>query len=114
MDIENSKAQMRKGVLEYCILAILSEKESYPSDIIERLKQAKLIVVEGTLYPLLTRLKNDGLLSYRWEESTSGPPRKYYKLTEIGEKFLKELDKTWDEMVTSVSHATGKRPQAGN
>jgi PadR family transcriptional regulator PadR len=114
MDIENSKAQMRKGVLEYCILSILSEKESYPSDIIERLKQAKLIVVEGTLYPLLTRLKNDGLLSYRWEESTSGPPRKYYKLTEIGEKFLKELDKTWDEMVTAVNHATGKRPQSGN
>ena len=106
MDIENTKAQMRKGVLEYCILAILSEKECYPSDIISRLKEVKLIVVEGTLYPLLTRLKNDGLLSYRWEESTSGPPRKYYKLTAIGEKFLHELNKTWEELVESVQHAT--------
>ena len=106
MDIENTKAQMRKGVLEYCILSILNEKECYPSDIIERLKEARLIVVEGTLYPLLTRLKNDGLLAYRWEESTSGPPRKYYKLTTIGEKFLTELDRTWEELVGSVNHAT--------
>ena len=86
---------MRKGVLEFCILSILSNGEAYPSDIIGRLKDAKLIVVEGTLYPLLMRLKNAGLLNYRWEESKSGPPRKYYKLTEIGEKFLKELDITW-------------------
>ena len=79
MNIEKTKAQMRKGVLEYCILSIITEKEVYASDIIGRLKDAKLIVVEGTLYPLLTRLKNDGLLSYRWEESKSGPPRKYYR-----------------------------------
>ena len=92
MKIENTKAQMRKGVLEYCILSILKNGEAYPSEIIEKLKAGKLIVVEGTLYPLLTRLKNAGLLSYRWEESKSGPPRKYYQLTEIGSEFLKELE----------------------
>ena len=108
MNIENTKAQMRKGVLEYCILSVLGERECYPSEIIERMKEAKLIVVEGTLYPLLTRLKNDGLLSYRWEESTSGPPRKYYKLTEVGAQFLKELDKTWNELVESITNATKK------
>ncbi|MEW6470442.1 MAG: PadR family transcriptional regulator [Bacteroidota bacterium] len=108
MNIENTKQQMRKGVLEYCILSILAHGDAYPTEIIERLKQARLVVVEGTLYPLLTRLKNDGLLSYRWEESTAGPPRKYYKLTELGEQFLKELDKTWEELVTSVTHATRK------
>ncbi len=102
MKIENAKAQMRKGVLEYCILSILSQKDSYASDIIKRLKEAKLIVVEGTLYPLLTRQKNAGLLSYRWEESTQGPPRKYYKLTQEGEKFLNELDKSWTELVEAV------------
>jgi PadR family transcriptional regulator PadR len=109
MNIENTKAQMRKGVLEYCILAILTKGECYPSEIIARMKDAKLIVVEGTLYPLLTRLKNDGLLAYRWEESTSGPPRKYYKLTEVGEQFLKELDKTWNELVESINNATKKK-----
>lgn len=108
MNIENTKAQMRKGVLEFCILSILSGEENYPSEIIEKMKNAKLIVVEGTLYPLLTRLKNDGLLSYRWEESTSGPPRKYYKLTPVGEQFLKELEKTWDEMVEAVNKTTKK------
>ena len=108
MNIENTKQQMRKGVLEFCILSILSKGDAYPTEIIEQLKQAKLIVVEGTLYPLLTRLKNEGLLSYRWEESTAGPPRKYYKLTEVGEQFLKELDKTWEELVTSVNNATKK------
>src|ERR1044071_8111992 len=94
-NIENTKAQMRKGVLEFCILSILADGEAYPTEIIERMKTAKLVVVEGTLYPLLTRLKNLGLLTYRWEESTSGPPRKYYKLTEEGEKFLKELQQAW-------------------
>ncbi|HIA37557.1 MAG TPA: PadR family transcriptional regulator [Flavobacteriales bacterium] len=103
MNIENTKAQMRKGVLEYCILSILSGGEAYPSDIIIKLKKAKLIVVEGTLYPLLTRLKNSGLLTYRWEESKSGPPRKYYKLTEVGIKFLSELDITWNELQTAVN-----------
>ena len=109
MDIENAKAQMRKGVLEFCILSILSHEEKYPSEIIERLKRSKLIVVEGTLYPLLTRLKNEGLLSYRWEESASGPPRKYYKLTPVGEKFLKELETTWDELSTAVTSAIHKK-----
>jgi PadR family transcriptional regulator PadR len=108
MNIENTKAQMRKGVLEFCILSILSNGEAYPSDIMGELKEAKLIVVEGTLYPLLTRLKNAGLLSYRWEESTSGPPRKYYKLTENGELFLTELKKTWQELSTAVRKTTTK------
>ena len=93
---------MRKGVLEYCILSILKSGEAYPSEIIDKLKAGKLIVVEGTLYPLLTRLKNAGLLSYRWEESKSGPPRKYYQLTEIGDEFLKELETTWDDLVKAV------------
>jgi PadR family transcriptional regulator PadR len=99
---ENTKAQMRKGILEYCILTVLSKKEAYPSDIIEELKKAKLIVVEGTLYPLLTRLKNDGLLQYNWVESTSGPPRKYYALTTDGTSFLTELKNTWDELQNAV------------
>ena len=102
MKIENTKAQMRKGVLEYCILSILKNGEAYPSEIIEKLKAGKLIVVEGTLYPLLTRLKNTGLLTYRWEESKSGPPRKYYELTLVGDKFLKELETTWDDLVKAV------------
>ena len=97
---------MRKGVLEFCILAVLSDGDAYPSEIIERMKDSKLLVVEGTLYPLLTRLKNDGLLSYRWEESSSGPPRKYYKLTPIGEQFLKELKTTWNELVDAVNKTT--------
>jgi len=102
MNIENTKAQMKKGVLEYCILSILSKKDSYSSEIIKELKDAKLIVVEGTLYPLLTRQKNSGLLKYRWEESTQGPPRKYYSLTEKGEECLKELKTSWDELVETV------------
>ena len=103
MKIENTKAQMRKGVLEYCILSILSKNDAYASDIIKELKEAKMIVVEGTLYPLLTRLKNAGLLSYRWEESTQGPPRKYYTSTEVGNEFLKELDASWQELVDAVN-----------
>lgn len=102
MKIENTKAQMRKGVLEYCILSILNNGEAYPSEIIDQLKSAKLIVVEGTLYPLLTRLKNAEFLSYRWEESNSGPPRKYFQLTPQGEDFLKELSSTWGELVKAV------------
>lgn len=103
MDTENTKAQMRKGILEYCILAMLSRSSSYASDIIKELKEAQVIVVEGTLYPLLTRLKNAGLLSYRWEESLQGPPRKYYELTETGKAYLIDLDKSWDELVASVN-----------
>jgi len=108
MNIENTKAQMRKGVLEFCILSVLKEKEAYTSEILKTLKNAKLLVVEGTVYPLLTRLKNDGLLSYRWEESTSGPPRKYYGLTEIGKKFLNELNNTWTELSGAVNTITNK------
>ncbi len=102
MNIENTKAQMRKGILEYCVLSMLSQKEAYASEMIEKLKNANLLVVEGTIYPLLTRLKNDGLLSYRWEESTGGPPRKYYIVTVIGQQVLKELDGTWNELVSAV------------
>jgi len=102
MDLDNSKAQMRKGILEYCILEIISKKHSYAPDIIEEMKKAQMIVVEGTLYPLLTRLKNAGLLNYRWEESQQGPPRKYYEMTEEGTAVLSELRNSWQEMVNSV------------
>lgn len=102
--LENAKAQMRKGILEFCILSLLDGQDLYASDIIKKLKESELIVVEGTLYPLLTRQKNAGLLSYRWEESTQGPPRKYYSLTEIGRTFLKELDSSWQELVESVNN----------
>ena len=102
MNIENAKAQMRKGILEYCILSILATKDLYTTDIINALKENNLIVVEGTLYPLLTRQKNAGLLKYRWEESTQGPPRKYYTLTEIGRAYLKGLDESWASLINSV------------
>lgn len=103
MNLENTKAQMKKGVLEFCILSILSKQDLYASDIIKTLKESKMIVVEGTLYPLLTRQKNAGLLSYRWEESTQGPPRKYYTLTEKGKEYLSELKKSWTELVDAVN-----------
>ena len=93
---------MRKGILEYCILSIISQGEIYASDIIAELKRAKLLVVEGTLYPLLTRLKNNGLLSYVWKESTSGPPRKYFEITKEGMEVLNKLDLTWEELVYAV------------
>ncbi|HSR60340.1 MAG TPA: PadR family transcriptional regulator [Robiginitalea sp.] len=109
MNIENTKAQMRKGVLEYCILSILRDEDKYASEILDTLKDAKMLVVEGTIYPLLTRLKNAGLLSYRWEESSSGPPRKYYGLTETGKVFLKELNTTWDELRTAVNLVTNTK-----
>ena len=109
MNVENTKAQMRKGVLEYCILSILNGKDKYASEILSTLKDAKMLVVEGTIYPLLTRLKNAGLLNYRWEESTSGPPRKYYTLTETGKLFLKELDSTWDELRMATNVVTNKK-----
>ncbi len=108
MNLENTKAQMRKGILEFCILAILSNDEAYASELIKKLKESNLLVVEGTIYPLLTRLKNDGLLTYRWEESSSGPPRKYYKITEVGHKSLQELQKTWKDLVYSVENANKK------
>jgi PadR family transcriptional regulator PadR len=107
MAIENTESQMRKGLLELCILGIIQkEKEAYPSDILEQLKEARLVVLEGTLYPLLTRLKNAGMLSYRWEESQSGPPRKYYALTKPGLKFYSQLRTTWDELSNAVNHLT--------
>lgn len=108
MNIENTKAQMRKGILEFCILSVIKEKDAYTSEILDTLKSAKLLVVEGTVYPLLTRLKNDGLLNYRWEESTSGPPRKYYSLTEEGHEFLKELNNTWTELSDAVTIITSQ------
>ena len=107
MNTENTKAQMRKGILEYCILAILSRGSAYAVDIINELKKAELIVVEGTLYPLLTRQKNAGLLSYRWEESPQGPPRKYYELTEQGNLYLADLDEAWQELIDSVNQLRG-------
>ncbi len=100
---KTAQAQMRKGVLELCILSILSQGDAYPTEIIDKLKDTKLVVVEGTLYPLLTRLKNLDLLAYRWEESTSGPPRKYYRLTSTGEQYLGELQMSWKELVLSVN-----------
>lgn len=104
MNAENVKSQMRKGILEYCILLILKKEPAYTSDIIQKLQEAKLIVVEGTLYPLLTRLKNGGLLGYQWVESTQGPPRKYYSLTEQGEAFLLELENSWQELNDTINH----------
>lgn len=102
MNTDNSKAQMRKGILEYCILLILRERDAYTSEIIAKLKQAQMIVVEGTLYPILTRQKNQGLLAYRWEESMQGPPRKYYSLTDQGHSYLAELDDAWSELVNQI------------
>lgn len=109
MNTENVKSQMRKGVLEYCILTILSKEPAYASDIIKQLQVAKLIVVEGTLYPLLTRLKNGEMLSYEWIESTQGPPRKYYKLTEKGEIALKELADSWNQLSETIKHITNNQ-----
>ncbi len=106
MNIENTASQMRKGVLEYCILSIIKKGEVYPSDIIDSMKAANLHIFEGTLYPLLTRLKNAELLTYRWEESTGGPPRKYFSLTEKGLAFYTELENTWNEMANAVNKIT--------
>lgn len=103
MNSENTQAQMRKGILEYCILLVINQQDAYVSDIISKMKNARIIVVEGTIYPLLTRLKNMELLSYRWEESTQGPPRKYYSITETGRQFLKELEASWDELTQAIS-----------
>lgn len=109
MIIENTQTQMRKGILEYCILSIISRGEIYASDIINELKEARLLVVEGTLYPLLTRLKNNGLLSYNWVESNSGPPRKYYQLSPEGLLVLQQLDKTWAELAFAVNTSLAER-----
>lgn len=114
MSLVNTQAQMRKGILEFCILSILKNQEAYPSEIIEILKESKLIVVEGTLYPMLTRLKNEELLSYRWEESSAGPPRKYYTLTKVGNAFLEELEGTWKELKIAVNKITKKTEDEKN
>ncbi|MDE5870429.1 MAG: PadR family transcriptional regulator [Muribaculaceae bacterium] len=103
MNIDNAKSQMRKGMLEYCVMLLLRKEACYTSNIISQLKEAELIVVEGTLYPLLTRLKKDGLLSYEWRESTQGPPRKYYALTQEGEEFLRQLDEVWCDLANSIN-----------
>lgn len=108
MNLENTQVQMRKGILEYCILHIISRGEVYASDMMDELTAAKIIVVEGTLYPLLNRLKNAGLLEYHWIESKSGPPRKYYRLTDRGGKFLEKLTETWDDLVHSTQMITSK------
>ena len=108
MDLENVKVQMRKGILEFCILSIIRRGEAYPSDIVEEMRAANLQILEGTLYPLLTRLKNAEMLSYRWVESNSGPPRKYFSLTEKGESFYNELQTTWQELANGVNALTQK------
>jgi len=104
MNLENAKAQMRKGVLELCILSLIKEAPAYVPDLMERLQKSKLAVVEGTLYPLLTRLKNSGVLTYQWQESKSGPPRKYYELTSQGQLTLTELEGSWQQLVESVNN----------
>ena len=101
--LNNIKSQMRKGLLEYCILSIIHKNEAYASDILDMLKQANLVVVEGTVYPLLTRMKNEGLLSYRWQESTGGPPRKYYALNQQGQDLLAQLDNEWQSIFQSIN-----------
>ena len=103
MILNNIKSQMRKGLLEYCILSIIHKNEAYASDILDTLKAANLVVVEGTVYPLLTRMKNEGLLSYRWQESTGGPPRKYYALTKDGQQLLAQLDNEWQTICLSIN-----------
>ena len=113
MNLENTQVQMRKGILEYCILQIVSRGEVYASDMLEELTSARIMVVEGTLYPLLTRLRKSGLVEYKWVESSSGPPRKYYKLTDDGIQFLQNLNTTWEDLVKSTRHITAKNKSAG-
>jgi PadR family transcriptional regulator, regulatory protein PadR len=109
MNIENTQSQMRKGILEFCILSIIRRGEAYPSDIVEEMRSVNLNILEGTLYPLLTRLKNAQMLTYRWVESNSGPPRKYFSLTDTGERFYNELDKTWNELSNGINKLTRKK-----
>jgi PadR family transcriptional regulator PadR len=109
MNIENTQSQMKKGILEFCILSIIRRGEVYPSDIVEEMRATNLQILEGTLYPLLTRLKNAEMLTYRWVESNSGPPRKYFSLTPKGEAFYKELEDTWQELANGVNALTNKK-----
>jgi PadR family transcriptional regulator PadR len=108
MNIDNTQSQMRKGVLEFCILSIIRQGEAYPSDIVEKMKSANLNILEGTLYPLLTRLKNADFLTYRWVESNSGPPRKYFSMTDKGLAFYQELEATWNELANAVNKLTAR------
>jgi PadR family transcriptional regulator PadR len=114
MNLENTQIQMRKGILEFCILHIISRGEVYASNMLDELTSAKMIVVEGTLYPLLTRLKNAGLLEYKWVESKEGPPRKYYRLTGEGSDFLRGMTETWDDLVHSIEAVRGRQEIAGS
>ena len=109
MNIENTQSQMRKGILEFCIFSIIRRGEAYPSDIVEEMRGANLQIFEGTLYPLLTRLKNADMLTYRWVESNSGPPRKYFSLTAKGEEFYRELEATWNELANAVNTLANKK-----
>lgn len=109
MNLENTQVQMRKGILEFCILHIISRGEVYASDMLEELTSAKIMVVEGTLYPLLTRLRKAGLVEYKWVESTSGPPRKYYTITEEGRNFLNSLGLTWKELMQSTNQIISEK-----
>jgi PadR family transcriptional regulator PadR len=111
MNIDNTQSQMRKGTLEFCILSIIKRGEAYPGNIVEEMRGAGLVILEGTLYPLLTRLKNAEMLNYRWVESPSGPPRKYFSLTEKGEQFYSELEKTWNELSGAVNKVINPNPQ---
>lgn len=108
MKLENTQVQMRKGILEFCILHIIARGEVYASDMLEELTEARIMIVEGTLYPLLTRLRKAGLVEYRWVESPSGPPRKYYRLTPAGSAFLEGLDRTWNELSASTRKIISK------
>jgi PadR family transcriptional regulator PadR len=103
LNTDNMQAQMRKGIHEFCILSVIRRGEVYPAEIVEKLREAKLTIVEGTLYPLLTRLKNAGVLTYRWVESSSGPPRKYFSLTDTGERYYREMLTTWEELSAAVN-----------
>lgn len=114
MNIENTQSQMRKGILEFCILSIIRRGEAYPSDIVEEMKAANLNIFEGTLYPLLTRLKNADMLTYRWVESNSGPPRKYFSLTEKGDAFYNELEATWNELANAIHTLASKKDSLNN
>ena len=114
MNIENTQSQMKKGILEFCILSIIRRGEAYPSDIVEEMRAANMSILEGTLYPLLTRLKNAEMLTYRWEESSSGPPRKYFSLTPKGEAFYRELEQTWNELSNAVNSLTKKEAQSNS
>jgi PadR family transcriptional regulator PadR len=110
MNIDNTQSQMRKGILEFCILSVIKKSEAYPGDIVDEMRQAGLQILEGTLYPLLTRLKNAEMLTYRWVESPSGPPRKYFSLTDKGNLFYEELGKTWQELADAVNKVIAPKP----